>query len=117
MVLNGTIQSDTCAFLAQVNATAWRTNPAIATARAMNYSFYMMLVCLAQIVVLLRQLVHSQSQSAATRVSLVGVGWQTVLDGLMCLGHIYLSLFLSSLFTPFASVAFFKLLIFCVIEM
>ena len=72
---------------------------------------------LAQIVVLLRQLLHSQAQSAATRVSMVCVGWQTVIDGLLCLGHIYLSLALNNLFTPFASVAFFKLLIFCVIEM
>lgn len=117
MVLNGTIRSDNCHFFAHVNATALRTNWEVTTSRAMNYSFYMMLVCLAQIIVLLRQLLHSQSQSAATRVSMVSIGWQTVIDGLLCLGHIYLSLALNNLFTPFASVAFFKLLIFCVIEM
>ena len=117
MVLNGTIHSEKCHFFAHVNATALRTNWEVTTSRAMNYSFYMMLVCLAQIVVLLRQLLHSQSQSAATRVSLVCVGWQTVIGGLLCLGDIYLSLAMNNLFTPFASVAFFKLLIFCVIEM
>lgn len=117
MVINGTIRSDNCHFVAHVNATALRTNWEVTTNRAMNYSFYMMLVCLTQIIVLLRQLLHSQSQSAATRVSIVSVGWQTVIDGLLCLGHIYQSLAMNNLFTPFASVAFFKLLIFCVIEM
>jgi len=72
---------------------------------------------LTQIVVLLRQLLHSQTQSAAVRVSLLSIGWQTVLDALLCLGHISLSLAMQPLFTAFASVAFFKLLIFCVIEM
>ena len=76
-----------------------------------------MLVCLTQIMILLRQLLHSQAQSAATRVSLLCIGWQTVVDALICLAHIYLSLAIQPLFTAFASVAFFKLLIFCVIEM
>jgi hypothetical protein len=52
----------------------------------------MMLTCLAQIVVLLRQLLHTQHQSSVARVSLVCIGWQTVLDALLCLSHIYLSL-------------------------
>jgi hypothetical protein len=77
----------------------------------------MMLVCLVQILVLLRQLLHTQSNSAAVRVSLMCVGHQTVLDALLCLAHIYLSLAVQQLFTAFATVAFFKLLIFCVIEM
>jgi transmembrane E3 ubiquitin-protein ligase len=38
-------------------------------------------------------------------------------DALICLAHIYLSLAMQPLFTAFASVAFFKLLIFCVIKM
>jgi hypothetical protein len=45
------------------------------------------------------------------------VGWQTVIDALICLAHIYFSLAMQPLFSAFASVAFFKLLIFCVIEM
>jgi hypothetical protein len=117
MTLVGTIHSSNCAFTASLNATALRTDWDKTTSKAVNYSFYMMLVCLAQILVLLRQLLHSQSTSAATRVSLLCVGWQTVLDALLCLAHIYLSLAMQPLFTAFASVAFFKLLIFCVIEM
>jgi hypothetical protein len=117
MTMNGTIYSPNCDFTANLNATAIRTDWEHTTGKAINYSFYMMLTSLTQIVLLLRQLLHSQAQSAATRVSLLCIGWQTVLDALLCLAHIYLSLAMQPLFTAFASVAFFKLLIFCVIEM
>jgi hypothetical protein len=119
MVMNmvGEIHSYTCNFHAQVNTTALRTDWGATTSKAINYSFYMMLVCLIQIFILLRQLLHSQSPSVATRVSLICIGWQTIIDALLCLIHIYLSLAVQPLFSAFASVAFFKLLIFCVIEM
>lgn len=113
----GTIQSENCNFTAFLNTTALRTDWDATTSKAINYSFVMMVVCLTQILVLLRQLLHSQSQSTATRISLLCVGWQTNIDALLCLAHIYLSLAVQPLFTAFASVAFFKLLIFCVIEM
>ena len=117
MTLNGTIVSPNCNFSARINTTAIRTDWEKTTGKAINYSFYMMTICLTQIVLLLRQLLHTQAQSAATRVSLLCIGWQTVVDALLCLVHIYLSLAMQPLFTAFASVAFFKLLIFCVIEM
>ncbi|CAB9530588.1 DSC E3 ubiquitin ligase complex subunit 1 [Seminavis robusta] len=117
MTMTGSIHSPNCDFTASLNVTALRTDWEHTTGKAINYSFYMMLTCLTQIMVLLRQLLHTQAQSAATRVSLLCIGWQTVLDALLCLGHIYLSLAMQPLFTAFASVAFFKLLIFCVIEM
>ena len=117
MILSGSIKSPNCDFASALNATAIRTDWENTTGKAINYSFYMMLTCLAQIVVLLRQLLHTQHQSSVSRVSLVCIGWQAVLDALLCLGHIYLSLAMQPLFTAFASVAFFKLLIFCVIEM
>jgi hypothetical protein len=117
MMMAGTITSPNCDFTATLNSTAIRTDWEHTTGKAINYSFYMMLTCLTQIVVLLRQLLHTQAQSAATRVSLLSIGWQTVLDALLCLAHVYLSLAMQPLFTAFASVAFFKLLIFCVIEM
>lgn len=117
MTMSGTIESTNCNFTSFVNVTAIRTNWEHTTAKAINYSFYMMLTCLLQIVVLLRQLLHTQAQSAASNVSLFCVGWQTVLDAILCIAHIFLCLVMQPLFTAFASVAFFKLLIFCVIEM
>mmetsp|Transcript_6868 Transcript_6868/g.14993 ORF Transcript_6868/g.14993 Transcript_6868/m.14993 type:complete len:1215 (+) Transcript_6868:309-3953(+) len=117
MMLSGSVVSTGCGFSSFVNVTAIRTDWEHTTGKAINYSFYMMLTCLTQIVVLLRQLLHTQAQSAATRVSLISIGWQTVLDAILCISHIFLCLVMQPLFTAFASVAFFKLLIFCVIEM
>eukprot|EP00586_Coscinodiscus_wailesii_P010005 CAMPEP_0172513466 /NCGR_PEP_ID=MMETSP1066-20121228/252708_1 /TAXON_ID=671091 /ORGANISM="Coscinodiscus wailesii, Strain CCMP2513" /LENGTH=541 /DNA_ID=CAMNT_0013293743 /DNA_START=30 /DNA_END=1655 /DNA_ORIENTATION=+ len=116
-VLTGDIISPNCKFAMNMTTTALRINWESTTSKAINYSFYMMLTCLTQIVVLLRQLLHTQAQSAASRVSLLCVGWQAVLDAILCIGHILLCLLMQPLFTAFASVAFFKLLIFCVIEM
>jgi hypothetical protein len=117
MKLVGTIHSRNCNFNATLNATALRTDWEAATSKAINYSFVMMLICLTQMLVLLRQVLHSQGVSAATRVSILCVGWQTLLDALLCIMHIYMSLSIQPLFSAFASVAFFKLLIFCVIQM
>lgn len=117
MTMIGAIESNNCDFHSFVNVTAMRTNWEHTTAKAINYSFYMMLTCLTQIVILLRQLLHTQSQSAASSVSLLCIGWQALLDAILCISHIFLCLVMQPLFTAFASVAFFKLLIFCVIEM
>jgi len=117
MTMMGDIESKNCDFHSFVNVTAMRTDWDHTTAKAINYSFYMMLTCLTQIVILLRQLLHTQSQSVASNVSLMCIGWQTVLDAILCISHIFLCLVMQPLFTAFASVAFFKLLIFCVIEM
>ncbi|KAL3810874.1 hypothetical protein ACHAXA_003396 [Cyclostephanos tholiformis] len=117
MIMVGAIESNDCDFHSFVNVTAMRTNWEHTTAKAINYSFYMMLTCLTQIVILLRQLLHTQSQSIASNVSLLCIGWQALLDAILCISHIFLCLVMQPLFTAFASVAFFKLLIFCVIEM
>jgi hypothetical protein len=117
MTLTGDIESKNCDFSSFINVTAMRTNWENTTAKAINYSFYMMLTCLTQIVILLRQLLHTQTQSVASNVSLLCIGWQTVLDAIICICHIFLCLVMQPLFTAFASVAFFKLLIFCIIEL
>eukprot|EP00536_Pseudo-nitzschia_multiseries_P006668 jgi/Psemu1/286614/fgenesh1_pg.145_\ len=117
MMINGTVVSPNCDFAASINTNAIRTDWETTTGKAINYSFFMMTICLTQIVLLMRQLLHTQTQSASMRVSLLCIGWHTVVDALLCLVHIYLSLVMQPLFTTFASVAFFKLLIFCVIEM
>jgi len=116
MNLIGTIESPGCNFASTVNLTAIRTDWEQAQYKAINYSFYMMLACLTQIVLLLRQLLHTQAQSAATKVSMICIGWQAIIDAMLCVGHILLCMMMQPVFTAFAMVAFFKLLIFCVIE-
>ena len=101
MHMLGTIHSPQCDFITNVNITAVRTDWEQTTAKAINYCFFMMVACLAQAVFLLRQLIHSQSQSAAVRVSLISVGWQTTLDAILCIEHILLCMLLQPVSTAF----------------
>lgn len=55
-------------------------------------------------------------QAAASRVSLLCVGQQAVLDALLCIAHLLLCAMLQPLFAAFASIAFFKLVIFSIFE-
>jgi hypothetical protein len=98
-------------------AKSQRINWSSITNKAINYTFIMMLVSLSQIVLLLRQLIHSQTNSIASRVSMLSIGWMCMLDAYWFMIHILFCLVLQPLFTAFASVAFFKLLMFCVLEM
>lgn len=97
----GTITSRECNFASIVNVTAIRTDWERTSAKSINYCFFMMVVCLAQTVFLLRQMIHSQAQSAAVRISLITVGWQTVLDAILCIEHIFLCLLLQPVSTAF----------------
>ena len=117
MGLTGTIISPNCNFASSLNVTAVRPNWEKVTSKAINYCFIMMIASFVQILVLFRQLIHTQRQSMAIRVSMTSIGWQTVLDAMMCISHILLCMVLQPASTAFAMVAFFKLIIFCVIEM
>lgn len=101
MHMVGTIVSHECNFLSTVNVTAIRTDWERTSAKAINYCFFMMVACLAQTVFLLRQMIYSQAQSAAVRISLLTVGWQTVLDAILCIEHIFLCLLLQPVSTAF----------------
>ena len=106
MHMLGTIRSPQCDFFSNVNVTAVRTDWEQTTSKAINYCFFMMITCLLQTVVLLRQLIHSQSQSAAVRVSLISVGWHTVLDAILCIEHILLCMLLQPISTAFGKFQF-----------
>ncbi len=100
MNLVGTMESPNCDFTLSLNATAFRTDWEQTKYKATIYSVYMMLASLAQIVVLLRQLIHAQSQ-LATRVSLLCIGWHTVIDAVLCIEHIMLCLMVPPISTAF----------------
>jgi hypothetical protein len=74
-------------------------------------------MCLIQIVCLFRQLHFSETPANAAKVSLVCIGQQCVLDALLCIAHLLMCAVLPNLFTAFASVAFFKLVLFIIIEL
>jgi len=117
MTMMGDIESTNCDFHSFVNVTAARTNWEHVTAKVINYSFYMMLTCLTQAFILHRQLLHIQSQSVASNVSILCIGWQAVIDAILCIGHFLLSSIMGPLSKAFVRVAVFKLLIIYIIEM
>lgn len=117
MTMMGDIESTNCDFHSFVNVTAHRTNWEHTTAKVNSYSFYMMLTCLTQAFILHWQILHIQSQSVATNVSLLCIGWQTVIDAILCIIHFFLASIMGPLSKAFVRVAVFKLLIIYVIEM
>ncbi|GMH77803.1 hypothetical protein TrST_g13875 [Triparma strigata] len=117
MQLEGDIISHSCSLSYNVSTTAIRIDWESATDKAVNYSVWQTLACLVQIVLLLRQLHHTQSASAASRVSILCIGAQGIIDSLSTIFHISLCVFIQSLFTAFLSIVFFKLLIFAIIEL
>lgn len=115
--LNGKIFSENCEVELALSSHAFRIDWERAYPKAARYSLLATLVCLVQIVCLFRQLHYTETPASAARVSLLCIGWQAVLDAIVCVVHLLLCAFLPQLFTAFASVAFFKLIIFIVVEM
>ena len=105
MSLVGTMESTNCDFALSLNATAFRTDWEQTKYKATLYSVYMMLASLAQIVILLRQIIHSQTHMVA-RVSMLCVGWQSTLDALLCLEHVFLCLMVPPVSTAFCEYSF-----------
>ena len=117
MGLTGELTSSACSVSYNVTTHAVRINWEEATNKAVNYSIWMTVACIWQILVLLRQLHHTQNNAAASRVSILSIGLQAIIDSLSTIFHISLCIFIQTLFTAFLSIVFFKLLIFAVIEL
>ena len=114
--LEGTLVSVECNVAMSVSSKAIRLDWTRAYRKAVNYSIVATLVCVLQIALLFRQLYFSRTQAAASRVSLLSVGGQAILDALLCIAHLLLCAMLQPLFAAFASIAFFKLVIFSIFE-
>lgn len=103
LVMNmiGNIRSDQCGFTASINVTALRRDMEKVIDRAVNYCFIMLVTCIVQAILLLRQMIYSQPQSSVIRVSIICIGWQTVLDALLSLEHLWLCFYIQPVATGF----------------
>ena len=77
----------------------------------------MSIVCLIQLYLLVLQLQQTDTPSSVSKISLVTIGWQAILDAYVCLAHLTTGIIAQSLFTAFATVAILKLVLFSVFEM
>ncbi|KYR02102.1 hypothetical protein DLAC_00901 [Tieghemostelium lacteum] len=83
----------------------------------MNYVVMVTLQSFVQIIVLLKQIDYSGTQSGASKVSMITIGIQTILDAYLCLFHLSVGILIDSMFNAFATAAFFEFVTFSLMEM
>ncbi|KAK6919086.1 Zinc finger, RING-type [Dillenia turbinata] len=82
--------------------------------KAVNYT---LMVSFLQVLLLIRQMEHSNTQSGAAKVSIIMIGHQAIMDAYLCLVHLTAGILVESLFNAFATAAFFKFVVFSIFEM
>ncbi|KAF0717459.1 Aste57867_2274 [Aphanomyces stellatus] len=113
----GLAGSDVCGLYWRANVTFVEENFNVFYTKASAYAIIMALLCLGQIYLLLKQLQQSSTPAAAAKASLVTIGLQAVVDSYLCLLHLTTGIVAQHIFTLFATVSFFQLIIFSIFEM
>lgn len=85
--------------------------------KAVNYTLMVTFVSFLQVLLLIRQMEHSNTQSGAAKVSILMIGQQAIIDAYLCLLHLTAGILVESLFNAFATAAFFKFVVFSIFEM
>ncbi|XP_042010758.1 transmembrane E3 ubiquitin-protein ligase FLY2-like [Salvia splendens] len=85
--------------------------------KAVNYTLMVTFISFLEVLLLIRQMEHSNTQSGAAKVSLVMIGHQAIMDAYLCLLHLTAGILVESLFNPFATAGFFKFVVFSIFEM
>lgn len=85
--------------------------------KAVNYTLMVTFVSFVQVLLLIRQMEHSNTQSGAAKVSILTIGQQAIMDAYLCLLHLTAGILVESLFNAFATAAFFKFVVFSIFEM
>ncbi|XP_038901004.1 transmembrane E3 ubiquitin-protein ligase FLY2-like isoform X1 [Benincasa hispida] len=98
-----------------LNATS--VNIEIYYNKAVNYTLMVTFISFLQVLLLIRQMEHSNTQSGAAKVSILMIGQQAIMDAYLCLLHLTAGILVESLFNAFATAAFFKFVVFSIFEM
>ncbi|XP_061352154.1 transmembrane E3 ubiquitin-protein ligase FLY2-like [Gastrolobium bilobum] len=85
--------------------------------KAVNYTLMVTFISFLQVLLLIRQMEHSSTQSGAAKVSILMIGQQAIMDAYLCLLHLTAGILVESLFNAFATAAFFKFVVFSIFEM
>jgi len=85
--------------------------------KATNYVIMVTFVTCIQILLLIKQMEATNTQSAVAKVSLLTIGAQAVLDSYLCLIHLTAGIVIESVFNPYATASFFKFILFSIFEM
>ncbi|KAK4743393.1 hypothetical protein SAY87_001394 [Trapa incisa] len=104
-----------CFSLMLLNATS--LNIEVYYNKAVNYTLMVTFISFLQVLLLIRQMEHSSTQSGAAKVSFVMIGQQAIMDAYLCLLHLTAGILVESLFNAFATASFFKFVVFSIFEM
>ncbi|XP_075488713.1 transmembrane E3 ubiquitin-protein ligase FLY2-like [Primulina tabacum] len=85
--------------------------------KAINYTLMVTFISFLEVLLLIRQMEHSNTQSGAAKVSLPMIAHQAIMDAYLCLLHLTAGILVESLFNAFATAAFFKFVVFSIFEM
>lgn len=85
--------------------------------KATNYVIMVTFVTCIQILLLIKQMEATNTQSGVAKVSLLTIGAQAVMDSYLCLIHLTAGIVIESVFNPYATAAFFKFVLFSIFEM
>ncbi|XP_076883059.1 transmembrane E3 ubiquitin-protein ligase FLY2-like [Bidens hawaiensis] len=85
--------------------------------KAVNYTLMVTFISFLQVLLIIRQMEHSNTQSGAAKVSILMIGQQAIMDAYLCLLHLTAGILVESLFNAFATAAFFKFVVFSIFEM
>lgn len=85
--------------------------------KATNYVIMVTFVTCIQILLLIKQMEATNTQSAIAKVSLLTIGAQAVMDSYLCLIHLTAGIVIESVFNPYATASFFKFVLFSIFEM
>jgi len=86
-------------------------------AKAVNYVVVVSLFSVIEVLALIKQMEYTSTQSGATRVSLLTIGQQAMMDSYLCLIHLITGIYVERVFSAFITAAFFKFVAFSIFEM
>jgi len=85
--------------------------------KAINYVVMVALAAFAEIILTIRQMEYTNTQSGAVKVSLLTIGTQAMMDSYSCLLHLTAGIVVENVFNAFATASFFKFITFSIFEM
>jgi len=113
--MGGKIKSASCNISLDVEALTLSFD--LYYTKAINYVVMVAISSFVQIILLIRQIEYSNTQTGASKVSLIMIGIQAMMDSYLCLIHLTGGIVIENIFNAFATAAFFQFIGFSVFEM
>lgn len=115
--MDGMVGSENCGIYMNVSTHFEVADLSSFLSKASHYAVIMSIIAMLQIHFLVKQIQFSASQAGAAKISLISIGQQAIIDSYLCLVHLTAGIVAQSIFMSFATVAFFKLVLFSIFEM